>query len=76
MIINPVLKKLAKKQKAKSYVAECQGAEFDIPALGILISQGVDWNVLDILKIAYEALEDSNAHADCEVIQTLIDQYE
>ena len=61
MAIKNELKKLIEEQKKQSFTDPSQATDCD--ALGIMISQYLEWNGDQIFKVSYNAFEDSNYHS-------------
>jgi hypothetical protein len=71
------LTEIGLQQAEETFVSEFfeQNTERDIQiqGIGLALARWSSWDGLEILKVCYAALEDSNFHSENEKIQELID---
>jgi hypothetical protein len=87
MLVSEYLKNLIRKQMENKeqvkkvlesfrchWIKEYQERVTDEQLAGIMLAQYFSWNGLSILKVCFEALEDSNFHTENKTIQLLINK--
>lgn len=71
-----ILKALIQAKIKTAFIPEYQSKATDAQALGLILASYFEFDGLELLKVAYFALEDANFHEENKTIQTMIDKLE